>query len=136
MRTLIDANVLLDLFTNDANWQEWSRKRLFEALITGDAVINPIIYAEISAAFAHEKELQIQIQQLDVRKVPLPYAAAFLAMRAFLKYRRSGGKKRSPLPDFFIGAHAEVEGLVLLTRDDRRYGTYFPSVDIISPATV
>ncbi len=133
MSTLVDANVLLDLFTSDPDWLEWSRDNLLEALKLDDAVINPIIYAEISAAFAHERELQMELDRIRVRRIPLPYEAAFPAMRAFLKYRRSGGTRRSPLPDFYIGAHAQVERHTLLTRDDRRFRSYFPTLSLISP---
>ena len=133
MSTLIDSNVLLDLFTDDPVWRDWSNDRLYETLVDGESAINPIIYAEISAAFAHERELNSQLERLGILRLPLPYAAAFPAMRAFIRYRRSGGERRSPLPDFYIGAHALVEKLALLTRDARRYRAYFPDLNIISP---
>ena len=133
MSTLVDANVLLDIFTDDPEWCSWSKLQLLAATEKGEVVINPIIYSEVSAAFAHEDELANQLERLQIKKAPLPFSAAFPCMRAFLKYRRSGGKKRSPLPDFFIGAQALVEKHTLLTRDDRRYRTYFPSVRLLSP---
>lgn len=131
--TLVDANVLLDLFTNDKTWAEWSRDRLSETLTGDGACINAIIYAEISLAFAHERELDTELQRLRIRRLALPYEAAFAAGRAFLSYRRNGGERRSPLPDFYIGAHASQAKLVLLTRDARRYRTYFPDVSLVAP---
>lgn len=116
--TLVDANVLLDLFTADAAWKDWSREHLKDAILDGGGAINPIIYAEVSLAIA---------------KLPLPYGAGFLAGRAYLRYRRRGGERRSPLPDSYIGAHAQVDGLALLTRDPDRYRSYFPSVTLVSP---
>ena len=108
-------------------------QQLLAATEEGEVVVNPIIYAEVSAAFAHERELENQLERLQIRKVPLPFSAAFPWMRAFLKYRKRGGEKRSPLPDFFIGAQAQVEKCTLLARDDRRFRTYFPSVRLRSP---
>ncbi len=133
--TLVDANVLLDVFTADETWQDWARARLKTALLDGGAAVNPIIYAEVSLAFAYERELDAHLRTLGITKLPLPYDAAFPAGRAFVRYRREGGQRRSPLPDFYIGAHAEVGGLPLLTRDPRRYRAYFPSIQIIAPET-
>jgi predicted nucleic acid-binding protein len=132
--TLVDANVLLDVFTADPTWSEWSRERLKSALKTGDVVVDPIILAEVSVGFAHEHELDTELRRLGIAKRPLPFAAAFPAGRAFVRYRREGGQRRSPLPDFYIGAHAQVEGLRLLTRDARRYRTYFEGLDVEAPA--
>jgi len=132
--TLIDANVLLDLFTADPRWKQWSREQLRAVLLAGGAAVNPIIYAEVSLAFAYPAELEAQLASLNITKLPLPYEAAFSAGRAYLRYRRDGGERRSPLPDFFIGAHAEFGRMPLLTRDPRRYRSYFPSVSLISPA--
>ena len=131
--TLVDANVLLDLFTNDPDWRPWSLEHLEAALRDTGAGVNPIVYAEISLAFAHVRELEEQIQSLGIQKLELPYEAAFSAGRAFLSYRRAGGERRSPLPDFYVGAHAEALGLTLLTRDARRYRTYFPTVALVAP---
>jgi len=131
--TLVDANVLLDLFTADAAWKDWSREHLKDAILDGGGAINPIIYAEVSLAFGHERELDAQLDSLAIAKLPLPYGAGFLAGRAYLRYRRRGGERRSPLPDSYIGAHAQVDGLALLTRDPDRYRSYFPSVTLVSP---
>ena len=133
MTTLVDANVLLDIFTADELWEEWSRQALKSALLQGVVVINPIIYAEVSLAFTSERELADQLRLLSIQQLPLPYGAAFPAGRAFLRYRRQGGSRRSPLPDFYIGAHAQVEELQLLTRDASRFRTYFPTVSLLAP---
>jgi hypothetical protein len=132
--TLVDANVFLDVFTADDAWKNWSQGQLKTLLLGGGAAINPIIYAEVSLAFAHERELEAELRALGITRLPLPYDAAFPAGRALVRYRREGGQGRSPLPDFYIGAHAQVAGLTLLTRDARRYRAYFPSVAIIAPA--
>ena len=133
MTTLVDANVLLDVFTADPRWTQWSRERLGAALAAGPVVVDPIIYAEVSLAFAYERELDTQLRALGIAKRPLPYEAAFPAGRAYIRYRREGGTRRSPLPDFYIGAHAQVEGFRLLTRDARRYRSYFPEVSLDAP---
>ena len=130
---LVDANVLLDIFTADPVWLDWSRDALARALLTKDTAINPIIYSEVSMAFRRPEELDAELEAIGIRKAPLPYEAAFPAGQAFLAYRRRGGKKTTPLPDFFIGAHAHVEGRHLLTRDAARYRTYFPKIKIIAP---
>lgn len=130
---LVDANVLLDIFTADPVWLGWSRDALARALLTEDAAINPIIYSEVSLAFRRPEELDAELEALGIRKAPLPYEAAFPAGQAFLAYRGRGGRKTSPLPDFFIGAHAQVEGCHLLTRDATRYRTYFPKTKLIAP---
>jgi predicted nucleic acid-binding protein len=99
----------------------------------GGVALNPIIYAEVSLAFAHAQELDAELRGLDIAKLAVPYGAAFLAARAFARYRKGGGERRSPLPDFYIGAHAQVDGLMLLTRDARRYRACFPEVNLSSP---
>ena len=129
---LVDANVLLDIITSDPQWFAWSAEKLERALTQGLA-INPIIYAELAAGFQKEEELDAALDLADLERLALPYEAAFRAGRAFVEYRRKGGSRRSPLPDFFIGAHAEVEGLTLLTRDAARYRTYFPKLKLIAP---
>ena len=129
---LVDANVLLDILTADPQWLTWSTEKLERALTQGLA-INPVIYAELAAGFLNEGELEAALDFPDLRRLVLPYAAAFRAGRAFVEYRRQGGNRRSPLPDFFIGAHAEVEGLTLLTRDAARYRTYYPKLKLIAP---
>lgn len=129
---LVDANVLLDLFTEDRVWASWSEARLAEAFDAGPVVINPIVYAEISVAFARIETLERALPELIVRE-PLPWEAAFLAGKCFVEYRRRGGARRSPLPDFYIGAHAAVSGRALLTRDTKRYRTLLPTLRLISP---
>ncbi|HEY7830172.1 MAG TPA: type II toxin-antitoxin system VapC family toxin [Solirubrobacteraceae bacterium] len=130
--TLVDSNVLLDLFTEDPGWLEWSRDALVAAIDAGPVVINPIVYAEISVRFERIEELEDALPEL-IKREELPWAAAFLAGKCFLEYRRRGGSKRSPLPDFYIGAHAAVTGRALLTRDPVRYRSVLPSLDLISP---
>jgi predicted nucleic acid-binding protein len=130
---LIDSNVILDILTEDQQWFEWSAQRISEYANQGELVINPIIYAEISSGFSQPEELDISVPQDFFRRDPLPYDAAFLAGQSFLEYRRRGGQRRSPLPDFYIGAHAAVAEISLLTRDINRYRTYFPSVQLITP---
>ena len=130
--TLVDSNVLLDLFTEDPEWVDWSAARLAEAVDNGPTLINPIIYAEISIRFERIEELE-QALPAELAREPLPWEAAFLAGKCFVEYRRRGGKKRSPLPDFYIGAHAAVSGHVLLTRDATRYRAVFPRLALIAP---
>ena len=132
---LVDTNVLLDVFTDDPRWRTWSENALAEALVTGPIGINPIIYAEASLAFDVAETLDRQLDDLMVERLPLPYKAAFGAARAFRRYRSAGGARSAPLPDFYIGAHAEADGLTLVTRDSRRFQTYFPSVPMVSPPT-
>jgi predicted nucleic acid-binding protein len=130
---LIDSNIILDILTEDPQWFEWSAQRLAEYANQGELIVNPIIYAEISIGFSQPEELDTAIPPDFFRRDPLPYEAAFLAGQSFLEYRRRGGERRSPLPDFYIGAHAAVAKIPLLTRDINRYRTYFPSVQLITP---
>lgn len=130
---LCDTNILLDIATNDPVWRGWSEKQVALASAQGRVLINPIIYSELSLAFATKLELDRWLDPLVFKNLDLPYAAAWVAGRAFIKYRRSGGAKSSPLPDFYIGAHAEVENYVVVTRDPNRYRTYFPTVELITP---
>jgi len=130
---LVDSNVILDVLTEDPQWFEWSAQRLTDHADQGMLVINPLIYAEISIGFNQVEELEAALPNDFFRRDPLPYEAAFLAGQSFLEYRRRGGDRRSPLPDFYIGAHAAVTGMPLLTRDVNRYRTYFPSVQLITP---
>ncbi len=129
---LVDSNVLLDLFTDDLAWAPWSQARLAEAFDAGQVVINPIVYAEISVAFDRIETLERALPDRLGREA-LPWEAAFLAAKCFLEYRRRGGAGRSPLPDFYIGAHAAVTGRALLTRDAGRYRTLLPALKLITP---
>jgi predicted nucleic acid-binding protein len=131
--TLIDTNVLLDVLTDDPLWLSWSHAALAAAAEAGPLLINPIIYAEVSIRFSRVEDLDDALPPHDYRRAPLPWAAAFLAGKAFLDYRRNSGTRSSTLPDFFIGAHAAVDELALLTRDATRYRTYFPTVRLIAP---
>ena len=131
--TLFDTNVLLDIATADATWLGWSEGQFRAAAARGPISINPIIYAELAPALATQSDLDRWLDPALYERLALPYAAGWLAAQAFVKYRRGGGTRSSPLPDFYIGAHAEVEGLTLPTRDATRYRTYFPSVSLITP---
>lgn len=131
--TLVDSNVLLDIATKDPRWFSWSAQALEAAANESALVINTIIYAEVSIGFARIEELDAAIPHSLYRRDSLPYEAAFLAGKAFLMYRRRGGTKVRPLPDFFIGAHAAIADYRLLTRDPRRYRRYFPALDLIAP---
>jgi predicted nucleic acid-binding protein len=131
--TLIDANVLLDVLTEDDVWLTWSHDALAAAAEKGPLLINPIIYAEVSTRFSRIEDLEDALPSSDYLRSPLPWEAAFLAGKAFLEYRRHSGQRSSTLPDFFIGAHAAVAGFALLTRDASRYRTYFPSVPLVAP---
>ena len=130
---LVDSNVLLDVLTEDAEWYDWSAEALRREADRSVLVINPIIYAEASIRFERLEDLDEALPESVFRRDPLPWEAAFLAGKAFIGYRRRRGVKRSPLPDFYIGAHAAIAGLALLTRDPKRYRTYYPSVDLIAP---
>ena len=131
--TLVDSNVILDVLTEDARWCAWSSNALATCANQGPLYINPIIYAEVSIGVATIEEIEEVLPPASFPRLPIPLEAAFLAGKAFLRYRKRRGAKNTPLPDFFIGAHAAVAGLQLLTRDRRRYRTYFPSVTIIAP---
>jgi predicted nucleic acid-binding protein len=130
--TLVDANVLLDILTEDEHWYEWSENALISAAGRGGLAINPIIYAEVAIGFATIEELDEALA--DFARLSLPYEAGFLAARCFVRYRRAGGARRSPLPDFYIGAHAAIGGLDVVTRDAARYRTYFPRLTIVAPS--
>jgi predicted nucleic acid-binding protein len=132
---LVDSNVLLDIATGDPAWSEWSAEALAQAAERYPLVINPIVYAEVSIGYDKIEALDEALPVALYRREPLPWEAAFLAGKCFLRYRRRGGQRRSPLPDFYIGAHAAVRGLALLTRDAGRYRTYFPRVPLITPQT-
>ncbi len=130
---LVDSNILLDLLEEDPYWFEWSSTQLQKAADRCTLIINPIIYAEISVGFHRIEELEEALPLDYFQRRPIPWEAAFLAGKCFIRYRKFGGTKRSPLPDFFIGAHAAISGLTLLTRDAARYRTYFPSLKLITP---
>ncbi|HUT53944.1 MAG TPA: type II toxin-antitoxin system VapC family toxin [bacterium] len=132
-RALVDSNVLLDVITHDRKWFAWSSATIARLADEHMLVINPVIYAEVSIGFERIEDLEPALPADLIQRCPIPWEAAFLAGKCFVRYRRSGGKRRSPLPDFFIGAHAAVDKLPLLTRDPTRYRTDFPTVQLISP---
>ena len=135
MATLVDTNVLIDVFHTGSPFEEWSAFRLADARREGPVVINPLIYAEMAAGFVLSSTLDAVLSPSAFQREDLPWEAAHAAGQAFLRYKKSGGDKRSPLPDFYIGAHAAVRGYRILTRDPARYKLYFPSVELITPET-
>jgi predicted nucleic acid-binding protein len=130
---MVDSNVILDIATEDPSWAEWSAGKLEELAERYPLVINPIIYSEVSVGYERIEDLEAALPEHLFRREPLPWDAAFLAGKCFLAYRRAGGMRRSPLPDFYIGAHAAVSGYGLLTRDGRRYQKYLPKLKLFSP---
>ncbi len=130
---LVDSNVIIDVATRDSRWGEWSAGALAATADQAQLVINPLIYAEVSVGYDLIEEAERVLPAELYRREGLPYEAAFLAGKCFLVYRRDGGARSSPLPDFYIGAHAAVAGYRLLTRDARRFRTYFPRVELICP---
>jgi predicted nucleic acid-binding protein len=130
---LVDANVLLDLFEDEPEWAIWSQRQLEWAASQYRLVINPVVYTEISIGFARLEDVDAELDNLAIDVEPIPRGALFLAGKAFRRYRSRRGTKTGVLPDFFIGAHAAVARIPLLTRDPRRYRTYFPSVSLIAP---
>lgn len=130
---LIDSCVILDIITEDPNWFGWSAKKLEECADEYPLFINPIIYSEISIGFNKIEELEQCISPSIFKRVSIPWEAAFLAGKMFLKYRKLGGHRTLPLPDFFIGAHAVIENFSLLTRDTKRFKSYYPQLKLISP---
>jgi len=133
MATLVDSNVLIDVIEGDLAWSERSAIALERVGAAGPVVINPMIYAEVSVRYEDTDELDLDLPRDLFQREQLPWSAAFLAGKAFAQYRQRGGRRRSPLPDFFIGAHAAVAGMQLLTRDESRYRTYFPTIELIVP---
>ena len=133
MDILVDSNIILDIVTEDHVWYKWSSKKLSELSLYNRLLINPVIYSEVSISFERIEELEDVLPESFFIRDQIPWEAAFLAGKCFLKYRRRGGVRSSPLPDFFIGAHASVRNMSLLTRDTGRYGEYFPKLKIISP---
>ncbi|MGE0750747.1 MAG: type II toxin-antitoxin system VapC family toxin [Variibacter sp.] len=130
---LVDSNVLLDLMTEDARWFAWSSQTLARAADRARLVINPVIYAEVSIRYSRIEDLDAALPRDMFEREAIPYEAAFLAGKAFAIYRQRGGSRQSPLPDFFIGAHAAVVGYALITRDATRYRSYFPKLALIAP---
>jgi predicted nucleic acid-binding protein len=130
---LVDSNILLDVATNDPKWADWSGRALAECADLTTLIVNPIIFAEVSIGFAAVEALNAALPSAMYARESLPWEAGFLAGKCFLSYRRRGGARTTPLPDFYIGAHAAIERLALLTRDIARYRTYFPSVEILGP---
>jgi predicted nucleic acid-binding protein len=130
---LVDSNVLLDVMTEDARWFSWSAASIERAADRFRLVVNPVIYSEVSIRYSQIEELDIALSKTMFDREAIPYEAAFLAGKSFVAYRQRGGSKRSPLPDFFIGAHAAVAGYQLLTREAARYRTYFPKLALIAP---
>jgi predicted nucleic acid-binding protein len=132
LTTLVDTSVLLDVVAR-STWRSWAEQQLIKASERGQLAINQIISAELAAGFTSKEAFERALQGVGLVRLNLPWAAAWLAARAFVSYRRQGGTRTAPLPDFFIGAHAEAAGLVLLTRDPVRIRTYFPAVEVIAP---
>jgi hypothetical protein len=130
---LVDSNILLDIATQDPKWAAWSGSALAECAEHAALVINPIIYAEVSIGFQTIEALNAALPIRIFERAQLPWEAGFLAGKCFLDYRKRGGVRTTPLPDFYIGAHAAVDRLALLTRDDARYRTYFPKVEVLAP---
>jgi len=133
---LVDSNILLDIATGDPGWEAWSSEALTECAENAALVINPIIYAEVSIGFRTIEALNAALPSRIYSRAPLPWEAGFLAGKCFLAYRRRGGQKVAPLPDFYIGAHAAIDQLAILTRDAGRYRTYFPKVEVLAPSGV
>jgi predicted nucleic acid-binding protein len=132
---LVDTNILIDLFENDPTWAAWSTAQLRAQSQVHKLVIDPVIYSELSAAFSSPKELDTQLERIDIDIYNPPRPALFLAGKAFVQYRRRGGSRTGVLPDFLIGAHAAIREWPILTRDVRRYREYFPTVQLIAPET-
>lgn len=132
-RVLVDANVLLDVLTDDPQWYDWSARQLDACAAEAELCINPVVYAEVSVGFERIEDLDEALPPDAFTRLELPWESGFLAGKVFLRYRRARGSRTSPLPDFFIGAHAAIEGMALLTRDARRYRTYYPNLELICP---
>lgn len=132
-RVLVDSNVLLDILTDDPLWYAWSAEQLDTCASQARLYINPLIYAKVSVGFERIEDLEAALPPDLFTRLELPWDAGFLAGKAFLRYRRAQGIRTSPLPDFYIGAHAAIDGMALLTRDATRYRSYFPTLELISP---
>lgn len=134
MEVMIDSNVILDIVTEDPNWFNWSSETLAFYADTHTLIINPIIYSEVSIGYQKMEDVDTVLPPSYFRRMPIPWEAAFYAGKSFLQYRKRGGTKRIPLPDFFIGAHADFLDIELITRDTARFRTYFPELRLITPA--
>jgi predicted nucleic acid-binding protein len=134
--TLVDTNVILDVATNDPNWADWSLHRLDAAAIRGPVLVNAVVYAEFSVSYTRLEEVDRVLEDAGFEMAEIPRPALFLAGKVFQRYRARGGTRTGVLPDFFVGAHAAVAQLPLLTRDPRRYRTYFPGIILIAPGDV
>lgn len=130
---MVDSNVLLDVLTEDPKWAPWSTKALAEQADHDLLAINPIIYAEVSIGFQRIEDVDAALPAQTFHRLALPWEAAFLAGKCFLAYRRRGGARSSALPNFYVGAHASVTGMTLLTRDARLYRSYFPKLSLVAP---
>jgi len=130
---LVDSNIILDIFLNDPDWADWSEATLNSYGMTHTLCINPIVYTEVSIGFNRIEEMENAMQRAGFKLLPLPREALFLTGKVYLQYRQNKGTKLSPLPDFYIGAHAAVLGLDLITRDIVRYRTYFPKLTLVTP---
>jgi predicted nucleic acid-binding protein len=130
---MVDSNVLLDIINKDPKWFDWSAETLEACAEQSMLAINPVIYSEVSIGFKKIEDLEAALPADMILRLPVPWEAAFLAGKCFVKYRKRGGARRSPLPDFFIGAHAAIENMPLITRDVARYRTYFPGLNLITP---
>lgn len=131
--TLVDTNVLLDVVTDDPTWADWSIEQLEAAALRGPLLINDVVYAELAVRYERIERLEAFLAEAGIEIAAMPRSALFLAGKVFQKYRKAGGQRTGVLPDFFIGAHAAVDRLDLLTRDTGRYRTYFPTVMLITP---
>ncbi|MBF0440072.1 MAG: type II toxin-antitoxin system VapC family toxin [Magnetococcales bacterium] len=131
--TLIDTNILLDMVTEDPIWSDWSIRQLDMASLKGPLLINDVIYAEMSVRFERIESLDQMLEKAGITLTAIPPPALFLASKVFQRYRAAGGIRSGVMPDFFIGAHASIVGIPLLTRDTKRYRTYFPAIDLIDP---
>ncbi len=130
---LLDSNILLDVFLDDPNWADWSEKKLDELSQNYPLFINLMVYTEISIGFEYIETLESTLKDCNIKMLPIPKEALFLAGKVFLNYRKQSGKKTSPLPDFYIGAQAAVLELPILTRNTSRYYSYFPTVELVCP---
>ena len=130
---IVDSNIILDVFLDDPNWAEWSESKLEKLSSITKLFINPVVYSEVSVGFKRIEELESALNRAGFQMLEIPKEALFLAGKVFLKYRKNRDTKRSPLPDFYIGAQAAILEMDLITRDEFRYRTYFPTVKLISP---